>query len=463
MVAAAITGNKLTQRINVLCLIAAMVIILVLPSRKEIWYDETVSILCSKGISHDTQAEFANAVSISSAQIEQLNTSARVFEATIIDNANSFLYNYKLHWFTDLFGNSPANYMLLSKLCALITLVALFFLCRQFFRDSLFTGLTILLLALDMNFVSMSHEIRAYSMGTMFVVLAAVFFFRYLWQRESAVYLFLVSFFLVCALLCHFLAGYIALVFVAVLLIMKRQSIFTVRSVFAIIIPLIPLGVFLYYAYNGLKVMGSQSKAIEEGYANYGFKLSEVFLRSMEHMAYNFKVVVVVFTKPGVVIISFLLVPVLYITGLWASGSDRDKKNLHILFASGAISSIVLMLLSVKAQHYTSLYFRYHSFAVPFSTLFIGYLLYVMYGSNKLRSFVRIGLPVLFVLPCIVLFTVSLLYSSSKPSPYQTFVYKAKDIENNKLTTCEVGKWEDAFLIQSLLPKGYKIDYFRAR
>jgi hypothetical protein len=35
-------------------------------------------------------------------------------------------------------------------------------------------------------------------------------------------------------------------------------------------------------------------------------------------------------------------------------------------------------------------------------------------------------------------------------------------IEKNDLTTVGVPDWEDALLLQSLLPQGYKIDYFRS-
>lgn len=459
-----IPGNGLARRINIFCLVMAVIAVLVLPLKKEIWYDETVSILCSKGISHDTPAQFAGDTSVSSAQINSLNTSANVFRATVIDNANSFLYNYKLHCFTIMFGNSVDTYMLLSKLCAIITLIAFFFLCGQLFNGSLFTGLSVVLLACDMNFISMSHEIRAYAMGAMFVVLAAVFFFRYLWRQQRPLYLFLVSFFSVCALLCHFLAVYIIVVFLAALIVVKGKSLFSWPNVLAVLIPVIPLALFVFFALPGLRVMNTQSKAIEEGYANYGFHLSEVFLRTMKYTAMNFKVIFpAIRANAMVTICSFLFVIFFYGAGIRAAGDKRERTTVHLLFITGISSSVLLMLLSIRAHHYASLYFRYHSFAIPFSTLFIGYVLYLVYKSAAVRPLLRKSLPFLFLLPCLAFFTVGILAVPLKPTPYGAFVYRAADIISNKRSSVTVSGWEEAFLIQSVLPQGYKIDYFRAR
>src|ERR1700722_13606084 len=120
VVANNILSNSRSRKINIFCLLAAIILVLTLPVKKEIWYDETVSIRCSKGISHDTPALLSNIDAANSAGLSRLNTAANVFNATVLDNGNSFLYNLCLHWFTLIFGISVAAYMLLSKLCAKI-------------------------------------------------------------------------------------------------------------------------------------------------------------------------------------------------------------------------------------------------------------------------------------------------------------------------------------------------------
>ena len=159
----------------------AIIIVLILPLKKEIWYDETVSVLCARGISHDAPMLFANTNVVSSVALAQLNTPANVFNATVNDNANSFLYNICLHWYTAVAGNSITSYMLFSKLLAIATLIAFYFLCGLFFgRGSPFTSVAIMLLAIDIDFIGMSHEIRAYQMGILFVTLAAIYFYKFI-------------------------------------------------------------------------------------------------------------------------------------------------------------------------------------------------------------------------------------------------------------------------------------------
>ena len=454
-------GNDLSKKVNIICLIAAIFLVLLLPLKKEIWYDETVSVLCSKGVSHDTHLQFADTTIVHSADIEKLNNAANVFTATVNDNANSFLYNLKLHWITRLFGRSITAYMLLSKLCAVITLIAFYFLSRQFFKDSLFTGLAVLLLVTDLNFISMSHEIRAYSMGTTFVTLAAVFFFSYLNTKERPVYLFLVSFFGVCAVLSHFLTVYIIAVFLVALILLKGKKLFTFKNMAAGLIPLIPRILFCWEAYSGIGVMKGQSRNIEDGYANYGFHISEVFLRSMKYMSMNFKMVFPAFSSgTSVVFISFLVTVALFVLGFMGASDKNEKTTLKLMFALGTVSTVLLLLLSLKSGHYTSLYFRYHSFALPFCSLAVVYVLFICFNSHKVNRLVKYVAAAVIVLPSLAFFAKS-VFKESLNVHYNHPSIAAQIVKNN-LNRVGVPDWQDAFLLQSLLPQGYKIDYFRS-
>ncbi len=460
MVAAAINGgNDLTKKINILCLIAAIAIVLILPFKKEIWYDETVSMLCSKGISHDTPAEFEGAASINSAQIEQLNTPANVFKATVNDNANSFLYNYALHWSTYMFGNSVAMYMLLTKLCAIATLIAFYALSRLLLKDSIFTGIAVILMAGDLNFISMSHEIRAYAMGTMFITLGAFWFYKFL-LLERPVSLFLTALCSACAIMSHFLTVYIILVFLGVLLFTKGKSLFTAKNIIAVILPVSGLGVFLYFSLPGLNIMTSQSKTIEEVYAHVEYSPWGVVSRSMKYLAINYKAVLPAFRESIMtIIVSFLFIPILYYIGILASVTKTEKRNLHTSFILGSSSSVFLMFLSLKSGHYTPLYFRYFSFGLPFSNLFIACLLYTCYNSPRVNVLIKHGLSVVLIIPAFLFFAQGVL-KESRLLKYNHPAIAGSIVKNN-IHKVGIPDWHDAVLLHTLLPQGYKIDYFR--
>lgn len=460
MVAATINGgNDLTKKINIFCLFAAIAIVFILPFKKEIWYDETVSMLCSKGISHDTPAGYANAATISSTQIEELNTTENVFKATVNDNANSFLYNYALHLTTRLFGNTVSMYMLLTKLCAIMTLIAFYALSRLLLKDSIFTAIAVILLVSDLNFISMSHEIRSYAMGTMFITLAAFWFYKFL-LLDRTISLFVTALCSAGAIMSHFLSVYIIVVFLGVLLFTKGKSLFTLWNIIAVLLPVSVLGAFLYYSIQGLNIMSSQSKTIEEVYSHAAYSIWGVISRSMKYLAINFKAVLPAFRENiATIVVSFLFIPLLYYIGILASVTQSEKRNLHTLFALGSISSVFLMLLSLKSGHYTALYFRYYSFGLPFSNLFISCLLYTCYNSPRVNAIVKHGLSAVVIIPAFLFFAQGVLRENHIIKYNHPAI--AEGIVKNNIHKVGIPEWHDAVLLHALLPQGYKIDYFR--
>ena len=72
----------------------------------------------------------------------------------------------------------------------------------------------------------------------------------------------------------------------------------------------------------------------------------------------------------------------------------------------------------------------------------------------------KYALPVVVILPSFAFFGRSVLRESANVHYNHPAI--AAVIEENYLTKVGVPEWEDAFLLQSLLPQGYKIDYFRS-
>lgn len=448
----------LAKKINIACLLLAIAVVLVLPLKKEIWYDESISILCSKGIDCDLHTTFANTTTINSATLEQLNNVQGVYKATILDNGNSFLYNICLHWFTMLFGNSITAYMLLSKLCSIAALLAFYALCNFFFNGSIFTSLATLLLATDLNFTGMSHEIRAYAMGTTFIVLASVYFYKFMYENEKPTYLFFIGLFSVAAVLSHYLSVYAILVMLGYLVFTKRASLFSVKNMAALIIPVLLVAIYFYFAITGLRYMSRQNETIAQNAAALPFSTLHVLYRSMAMMAVDFKVVFSAFGEKKIaVIIGFLVVAELYITALKAAANSTEKRNLHLLFLLGISGSVFLAALCFKSHHYTALYNRYHSFCTPFACLFTAYAMYLVFKNPKINTLINGVVFLIVIIPSLTLFF--LFLRKTQPIQKYNHIALAKQIENEKITKIEVPDWEDAFLIQAVLPRGYKIDY----
>ncbi|MCW3124116.1 MAG: hypothetical protein JWQ38_3608 [Flavipsychrobacter sp.] len=450
-------NNGLARKVNIFCLLAAIIAVLIFPLKKEIWYDETVSMLCSKGISHDTPEQLANTTTTSSAELAKLNTSENVFTATVLDNGNSFLYNISLHWFTGLFGNSIATYTLFSKLCTIALLIAFFLLCLLFMTDSFFVSIAVLLLAMD-NMMGISHEIRAYAMGAFFITTAAIFFYKFTYQKASPLLLFLTGLFSVGAVLCHFLSVYIVLVFLGAMLYTKRTALFSVKNVLAMLLPIALIGIFFYCSAKGLQIMSKQNEKIAQ--AAQEFSMGKVLLLGMKYTAINFKAIFPAFIDKAIVIIlSFLVVPALYLYGLRNTAIATQKRNLHLLFLLGISGSIFLSLLCLKSHHYTALYYRYFSFCIPFCCLFTTYVLYICAANSGISKAVKGGILSVITLPVVALFLMFL--AKGNPKVKYNHIAVAGEIVRDHVTKIEVPEWSDALLIQCVLPDGYKIDYVR--
>ncbi len=444
--------------VHIFCLLVAMTIVLMLPAKKEIWYDETVSMMCSKGISADEPERMAAKTTVTADELEQLNTAGNVFHATVTDNANSFLYNIGLHWYTNAFGTTLDDYVAFSKICALCALLAFYALCTLFFGYSFFTPLAVILLAIDIDFVGMSHEIRAYMMGMFFVSAAGIHFFRFI-KEAKPINLFFTALCSVGAVLSHFLSVYVVVTFCIGMLWVHKGKLFKPGNILAVVVPILLVGWFFLEAYPGLRIMSMQNAHIQEREQAGGFSAWVVITGTLKFVALNFKSVFPAFMgKAPVFIVSALAVLVLYIAALRSAADAAIRRNLHLLFWLGVSSSIFLALLCFRSGHYTALYYRYHSFSVPFATLFTVYAVFVILQGSAGRV-VKAGVLLAVLGPCCLLFVSSVRHATAVQK--YNHIAIAQEIQRTNATQLEAPTWKDVLLVHTVMPVGYKIDYVR--
>jgi len=349
-------------------------------------------------------------------------------------------------------------YVLFSQLCGVATLLAFFLLCRQILGNSIFTSLAILLLVTDNNFLGMTHEVRAYALTVIFVTLAAVYLFRYLYQSDSTKNLLLTGVFAACAILTHFLSIYIVAVFLLALVISKGLKLFTWKNIMAMLLPIGMLAAFFLASYKGLQQINAQNQQIHDRLIAQGFSLAHVFFRSLTLTAINFKAVFPAFAEKNLVtLISIFLVGLVYFMALRSAQDKQEKRYLNLLFALGISGTLFLAMLSIKAHHYTSLYFRYFSFCLPFCSLFTAYALFLIAKQPKVMLAVKGAAITVMTIPA-CLFFVAVLWKG-KPRLNYNHVAIARSISAQNVTKLEAPQWSDILLVHSLLPHGYNIDY----
>jgi len=258
--------------------------------------------------------------------------------------------------------------------------------------------------------------------------------------------------------LSHYLSFYVVLMFLCYLLFVKKGRLFSVKNLLAVAIPVVIIGVYLYFAFLGLKYMSAQNQAIAHKVAAQPFTILHVITSSMALGAVDFREVLSAFgEKTAAIVLGFLVVVALYVFAIVKTTDKVEKRNLHLLFILGASGSIFLAALCLKSHHYTALYSRYHSFCTPYACLFMAYLMYVLSKNTGVNKLVIGGVMVITLLPSCVLFAMSVKKNNAIVKYSHTAI--AKEIEADKVTKIEVPEWDDALLIQSLLPDDCKVDY----
>jgi len=429
-----------------------------MPTKKQIWYDETVSILCSKGISHNTKNELATVKNTNNTELNKLNNSRNVFQATLTDNGNSYLYNILLHYYSEIVGNSTFKFMMLSVILGIGALIAFYFLCTHIFGTSILTSVCLVMLMEDSVFWGMAHEIRAYELGILFVTLSGLFIYRFIYTNEKSTYLFLGTLFAVCAVLSHYLAVYVLLVFVAGLLIVKWRSLFRIPNLIAIAIPAMFLAIYIFMSIRGFTIMNRQNDTITKLRATELFSLSGVFSRSLKLTAISFKSVLPAF-KSSVVFsgIAMLFVIGIAIYSYTCTSSKNEKSKFSFFLFAGAGASVFLTALSIISHHYTALYNRYYSFSVPFTTIFIIYSFKIIYDSKKLSPILVTALLFLFFIPESYLHISGL--RAKGPSVKYNHSQIADKIYAENIHELWVPKWRDALLVNCFIADNYLLNY----
>jgi hypothetical protein len=386
--------------------------------------------------------------------LRQFNNPAEVFNATVVDNGNSFLYNICLHWFTWLAGNPVETYIAFSKILACCALVAFFFLARQFLGNTIFVSVALLYMVTDPVFAGMATEVRAYMMGILFTCLAGIYFYKFLYEEANARNLFWFTLFCVAMLLCHYLAAYVILTMGIILILSKGLALFKGKNLFAILVPLIILLLFFIAARNGFSTMGTQNSSITKQ-AEKIFSIPEVLSLFMRFISVNAKFVLPAFSMAMPV----LLFSVLAVAAMYAIAHklyhEKERRKFNTIFALAICSSVFMLLLSLYVKHSTPFYNRYFSFSVPFCCLFAAMFLKALFVRQNL-------LPVKLAVVCFMLLPVLYIAYQNRNVAVElkySHVDVGAAIEQDGFTDVEVQKSADAFLINSFIDNNRQVTY----
>jgi uncharacterized membrane protein len=186
------------------------------------WADERISIGIANGM---TLSDPIKKEVFTNFDIKSENSVKNVLRATVLDNGNSSLYNMILHYWLILYGNTEYSARLLSAICSILIVPLGYLFAKEISNSNLFLITTTLWLSIDPILIQDSHEIRAYSMATLFSFISSYLLFLIVFNKSRGGYLYIFySLFAFFSILSHYLTGYILLAHFIIFLFFKKDK-----------------------------------------------------------------------------------------------------------------------------------------------------------------------------------------------------------------------------------------------
>lgn len=214
--------NKTDTKLHLLAVL--LISLIAVPLRfwritsKPLHFDERASIGCSVGIPYAGIRQVGsskwedlgiNSESFNSADFRARNNLAAVYEASLEDNGSIFYY-VTLNLWTRVFGTSTLSYRSSSAVPGVVAVLLVYLLSYQVFRSRAGAFLAALFLAVHPMHIASSQFIRSHSLACVLTLLATLFLFRLLRQKNRTSLL-LYSLTCILAMLSHYFTSYVFL------------------------------------------------------------------------------------------------------------------------------------------------------------------------------------------------------------------------------------------------------------
>ncbi len=421
--------------------------------QKKLYWDEPFSIMCSKGFSWLNIEQFLTQKPITSTALNNENTLRNIYYG------GDSVYYFGLHYFSLWFNNTINSYLYFSVVWGILTLIAFYFLARQLLGDTLYTSLALLLLVTDFQFLGQTYCIRNYMISLFFVILATIYFFRYLHVKNFK-NIFWLGMLSELAFLSHYFTGYIVLVFGFVILYNERLAFFNKRNILALLLPVVIMTV--YFAthktpFGGFNTYQTYVKNYQQ--VNLNISVFTTFSLFLKSVAIDFKLLLPLFRDTFLVrAVSAGVVFGLFFYGrsLCPKGSD-ERRIFNLLFILGFAANVFIGFLAYKAGHQMLFSFRYFLFSIPFCALFMTLFLKKITEQSKLNPIVKVAIYIMLLWPATLEFVFTRMQKKAIPCNH---IEVAATIVKKDVHSVAVPDLSDAIFLHCMMPVNYEISYY---
>jgi len=449
-------ATNTTRVINISTVFLCIILLFVFFPKKTLNYDEPFQIMCSHGIGNSVIHKFDSSTLITAQELSKENTFKNVF----LEGGDSIHY-VLLHYFTAIAGNGLQSYVLFSVLWTIGTIIAFYFMCRVLFKDSLVVSIAIICLFFNMIFDSQIYVIRHYMSGVFFITMAGIYFFKYIFDRNSIGNFIMLLVFCFLSFISHYFTVFIIAGFGLVILARERLKFFNRNNIVAF---LVAFGLLLlYYSVHSNPLVGMQ---VQRNYATKFvmnqqnqsiFSISSLFMR---YFSISFGMLFTVLKDVFWVrfLSFFVVIASFFYAGIRLIKDKPALSRVSILFVVAVCNPLFILLLVLLSRVTLLFTYRYFIFGVPFCMAYVAFIMKYIFDSKKLKYSVQYIVVVLFLAPSLIEFV--LLHSRPVVGPACNHYQVINDIVKNDVHRIDVPGTVDAVFINCMLPENYDIKYY---
>jgi len=427
-----------------------------------IWGDEQITVLNTNGMRWDTFA--LASPDFVQADLKQENTFSNLLAANVVnDGSNTLVYKVVMRYWIAAFGVSELALRFPSFLFGLLSIWLVYKIALQLSSDKRIALLSAFIVAMLPWLIRYSQEARPYALSVFLVLWSTLLFLRIV-QSDGGGKKLYIGYFIAASL--AFFSHYLCLPIIGAhflyLLFFKRKKVYLTK--FALVYCGM-LGLLVLFAITlgkeGLPHMASrnaeilavaQANAISNpthaivttSLKTTGFGVVQLLFFSIgNHLAiYGFQVRVLIFT---------LLIPVLYLFGLWRAGALKQTAVKYIFITIG-LALVFTAVSAFSSGHVLSWQARYNIWFMPFVSILCGWGMYALWQRNK-----AVASIVFAAHTAIMVFSLGIVYYDlPKERRDNAFALVAEQIEAKATPTSTIvfSTWRDAQLVNMYLSDG---------
>lgn len=422
-------------------------------------FEERWTLCNAKGLVYHTNSFTSS--SITNQDIDKHNTIKNVFHATAQSNGNNLIYNFFLHYWMKLFGESQTSTRMLSQLSLLFLIIVVYKTAFLLSNNAIISSITAIITTTNPVIISYSLQNRAYIFSAFFCVLSTYFLFKFFFNKHNrTTYFYYLSSVFIC-LFSHFSSIYIIIGHAILLFNYSRK----IKILFPFIIIYLTCTLVLciwLLSFNNIAwtILNIHNIQLQNDYRILDGNTINIIISSIASLSSIFGMNVYLFTYVSRYEILTLSAFLIFVVMMFYKNTIISKKHKKLLVIPITIYVVYSIVQSFLTSHCYHFHLKYTTLVIPISSIILSFIFYenfIKYSLVSLRNLYTIVFSIIIVSSMVIVYN-GYLFTPKKnklSSQRNVYAYNSKLIQEkyaeNTLIVCP--DISDIYMLSGLLPK----------